>query len=141
MTTTVYNLITFLEYLYQNSLSPQVISSYLSSIQARAKLYSWDISPASHPAVTRYLRSISIKSRFNPTPRGVFDIPTLYQISLSCDTLSDPLLYRAIFLAAFFGFLRMSNIAPHSSSKFDPDNHFLRKDLIFAPPGAHLLIK
>ena len=35
----------------------------------------------------------------------------------------------------------MSNIAPHSSSKFDPCGHFLRQDLIFAPPGAHLLIK
>ena len=35
----------------------------------------------------------------------------------------------------------MSNIAPHSSSKFDPCVHFLRQDLIFAPPGAHLLIK
>ena len=35
----------------------------------------------------------------------------------------------------------MSNVAPHSSSKFNPDFHFLRQDLIFAPPGAHLLIK
>ena len=35
----------------------------------------------------------------------------------------------------------MSNIAPHSSSKFNPDIHLLRQDLIFAAPGAHLLIK
>ena len=141
ITMTVHNLLTFLEYLYQNQLSPRVISSYLSSIQSRARLYSWDISPVSHPAIARYLRSIAINSRFNPTPRGIFDIPTLYNISLSCDSLSDPPLYRAIFLTAFFAFLRMSNIAPHSASKFDPDRHFLRKDLIFAPPGAHLLIK
>ena len=35
----------------------------------------------------------------------------------------------------------MSNFAPHSLSKFQPDKHFLCRDLVFSPPGAHLLIK
>ena len=35
----------------------------------------------------------------------------------------------------------MSNMAPHSSKKFDPTRHFFRQDLMFATPGAHLLIK
>ena len=35
----------------------------------------------------------------------------------------------------------MSNVAPHSIARFDPDKHFLRQDVIFAPPGAHLIIK
>ena len=35
----------------------------------------------------------------------------------------------------------MSNIAPHSLSKFDPNKHFLRKDLVFGHPGAHLVMK
>ena len=35
----------------------------------------------------------------------------------------------------------MSNIAPHSSSKFNPDFHLLRQDVIVTPPGAHLLIE
>ena len=34
----------------------------------------------------------------------------------------------------------MSNIAPHSAAKFDPAVHILKQDLIFAPPGAHLLL-
>ena len=137
----VHNILTFLEYLYQNLISPKVISSYLSSIHSKASFYNWDTSSLSHPAIHRFIRSININSKFSPTPRRVFDIQTLYHISLSCDILSDPPLFRAIFLTAFFGFLRMSNIAPHSSSKFDPCIHFLRQDLIFAPPGAHLLIK
>ena len=137
----VHNIIAFMEFLYQNSVSPKVISTYISSIHSRAHWYGWSTPSLSHPAVQRYLRSISINSRFNPTPRGIFDIHTLYNISVSCDILSDPILFRAIFLTAFYGFLRMSNMAPHSSSKFNPDFHFLRQDLIFASPGAHLLIK
>ena len=35
----------------------------------------------------------------------------------------------------------MSNVALHSRSQFDPRRHFLRQDLIFGPPGAHLVIK
>ena len=35
----------------------------------------------------------------------------------------------------------MSNTALHSSTKFDPDRHFLRRDVQFLPPGAHILIK
>ena len=130
-----------MEYLFQSGISPKVISSYLSSIYSKASLYGWDVSPIAHPAVRRYIRSISINSTFSPTPRGIFDIHTLFNLSLSCDILSDPILFRAIFLTAFYGFLRMSNIAPHSSKKFDQNHHFLRQDLIFAPPGAHLLIK
>ena len=35
----------------------------------------------------------------------------------------------------------MSNVAPHSTAQFNPDKHFLRQDVIFAPPGAHPIIK
>ena len=35
----------------------------------------------------------------------------------------------------------MSNIAPHSSKQFGVDRHFLRQDVIFGPPGAHLVVK
>ena len=35
----------------------------------------------------------------------------------------------------------MSNVAPHSRFKFDPNRHFLRQDIIFHPPGAHVLLK
>ena len=80
-------------------------------------------------------------SSFAPTHRGIFDIHTIYLISVSCDRLSDPLLFRAIFLTAFYAFFRMSNVAAHSKKAFDPTRHILRQDLIFAPPGLHSLVK
>ena len=135
------SILTFLEYLHQNRLSPKVIQNYLSSIRNMAIKYDIDHSGLDNHNVTKYMRSISMNSTFRPTPRGIFDIPMLYQISLACDLLSDPCLYRAIFLTSFYGFLRMSNIAPHSAKQFSGDRHFLRQDLIFGPPGAHLVVK
>ena len=134
-------MLAFLEYLHQNCISPKVIKNYLSSITSTASLYNLDPSPAFHPSILRFLRSISINSTFRPTPRGIFDLRTLYDISRACDSLRDPPLFRAIFLVAFYGFLHMSNMAPHSVKAFDSSKHFLRQDLIFAPPGAHLIIK
>ena len=132
----VHNILTFLEYLYQNSISPKVIQNYLSSIRTMANECALDTSPLSHYSVAKYIRSISINSTFRPTPRGIFDLHTLYRISMACDILPDPLLFRAIFLVAFYGFLRMSNMAPHSKKQFSKDRHILRQDLIFAPRAS-----
>ena len=137
----VHNLLIFGEYLFTNNISHKVIKHYFSSISTCASYYKLQITHFSHPLVSRFLRSISINSQFSPSLKGIFDVKTLYLLSLSCDILPDPLLFRAIFLVSFYGFLRMSNIAPHSAQKFHPCTHFLRKDLIFGPPGAHLIMK
>ena len=106
-----------------------------------SKLYRIPSENLYHHSVNLYMRSITINLAFRPIPRGSFDIPTLLQISQACNSLSDPPLVRAIFLLAFFGFLRMSNIAPHSIAAFDYSRHLNRQYIIFAPPGAHVLIK
>ena len=125
-----------MEYLYNNTLSPKGIKNYLSSISSATAYYHLDPRPLADPAISRFIRSITINSTFSPTPRGIFTIEMLYQISVACDILSHPLLFRASFLTSYFTFLRMSNIAPHSVKKFN-----LRQDVIFGHPGAHITIK
>ena len=132
----IHSILAFLEYLYVNSISYKVILNYISSLKKAAIKYSWPSHIFSHRLIQEYLRSVSINSRFTPTPRGIFDISTLSLISQTCEILEDPPLFRAIFLLAFFGFLRMSNIAPHSRYKFDNNKHFLRQDIIFCPPWS-----
>ena len=137
----VHNILIFLEYLYNNALLPKVIKNYLSPISSATVFYHLDPRPLADPDISRFIRSITINSTFRPTPRGIFTIEMLYQISVACDILSDPVLFRAIFLTSYFAFLRMSNIAPHSVKKFNPSRHFLRQDVVFGHPGAHIIIK
>ena len=122
---TAQNVLIFMEFLVNNQLSCRVIRDYISSLSSLGRFYGLDTSPLSHPAVSRFLRSLSINSPFRPTRRGIFDIRTLYHISKACDSLPDPLLFRAIFLVAFYAFLRLSNIAPHSTREFSHSKHFL----------------
>ena len=135
------NILAFLECLIHNKISPKVVANYISSLKTVAKLFFIPSGDLYHTSVSLYLRSIRINLPFSPTPRGVFSLSVLQSISQSCQLLDDPELFRTIFLVAFFVFLRMSNIAPHSRSKFDPSGHILRQDIIFAHPGIHLILK
>ena len=54
-------------------------------------------------------------------PLGSFLASLPYHIPLACAQLSDPHLFRAIFLTSFYGFLRMLNCAP---SIFETECYF-----------------
>ena len=49
--------------------------------------------------------------------------------------------YKAAYLLSFFSFLRISNLVPHTIKTYDPLQQLARADIIFAPPGALVLIK
>ena len=50
-------------------------------------------------------------------------------------------IFKALYLVAFFSFLRISNLVPHKIAAFSPLEQLTRGDIFFAPPGMHILIK
>ena len=87
------------------------------------------------------LRSCSLTMDFTPTIKGIFTIEILKQIIYKCSILEQPLMYRCLFLLAFFGFLRISNCVPRSSSMYDLYKQLARGDIILAPPGLQIIVK
>ena len=78
----------------------------------------------------------------NPIPKGIFTLVLIREISRLCDAFNDPLTYRVAFLLGFYGFLRISNVAPPFSKSFSSQKHFLLSCLPPPPPpGIHLNIK
>ena len=126
---TLHSVLAFLEYLYVNNISHRLISNYLASLRSLAKRYDWDPAVLSHQLLLSYLRSITRNTYFNHPSRGIFSLQTLSAISKACALLSDPPLLRAAFLLAFFAFLRMLNIAPHSKAQLNPMQYVLRQDI------------
>ena len=51
------------------------------------------------------------------------------------------IVYKVAYLLAFFSFLRISNLVPHSGREFSVFKHLTKADVIFAPPGAHIIVK
>ena len=120
-------MLTYTEYLHANGMSSKIIKHYILSASVMEDCYNIDHEALSHSCVVRLLRSIDMNTMFAPTPQGGFDARTVYFLSISYDNLRDPLLFRAIFLTAYYGFLRMSSISPDSASRFDPLTHLLQK--------------
>ena len=51
------------------------------------------------------------------------------------------LIFRAILLTGFFGFFKLSNLAPRSILTFDPSHHLTGHDLFFTKNLVKILIK
>ena len=66
---------------------------------------------------------------------------TLAQIILTSQDLEHPLAFSAIYPLAFFSFLRLSNMVPHSTSTFDVSRHFADGYVIFSHDMAIILVK
>ena len=65
----------------------------------------------------------------------------LHKISSSCEALESPVTFRAIFLIAYFRFLRISNLVPNRSKDFDTTRNITQGDIVIGTPGAHIILK
>ena len=131
----------FLEFLAFNKVSHHSINNYLSAVKSQLSLYNLDISMFSNPRIRLFTKSLALSAPLKITLNSIIDIPTLTSIVLRCDSMFMGQVYKAAFLLSFFSFLRISNLVPHAISKFNPLEQLARADIIFAPPGALVLVK
>ena len=134
-------ILAFLEFLVFNKVSHQTISNYLSAIKSQLSLFDLDISMFSNPRIKFFTKSLALSAPLKLSIKSIIDIPTLTSIVLRCDSMFMGQVYKAAFLLSFFSFLRISNLVPHAISKFNPLEQLARADIIFAPPGALILVK
>ena len=134
-------ILSFCECLVINNCSVSMIANYLSAIKASFVLYNMSYSLLDHPRIKYFQKSMSINRPLAVTSQNVIDLSMLQQISQSCDQLNFPEVFRAIFLTGFFGFFRLSNLAPHSILTFDPSRHLTGHDLFFTRKLVKVLIK
>ena len=131
----------FLEFLSVQCISYRVICNYMSALKYFFSRYTWRAEVLSNPLLQRMLRGIRMTTHVPPSPKYVFTIHQVREISQLCDLFPHPLAYRAVFLVTFYAFFRMSNIAPTSLLAFDPMRHLTRRDVRFQYPGLHIKLK
>ena len=80
--------------------------------------------------------------RHIPNQRLPVSINMLNQLCTLSTSLGPlGIVLKCAILLSFFGFLRQSNLAPASSSAFDPTRHTCRADVITHPPGLVIILK
>ena len=130
-----------MQFLVVNGISKNTIANYLSAVKYYFTMYDLDVAVFAHPKIHLFLRSLTINRSLNCKMQGIIDMALLRDIVQATIISPHSIVYRAIFLTAYFSFLRISNFAPEKAQSFDPSRHLSRGDVIFAPPGAHLIIK
>ena len=131
----------FMEFLHKNGSSPANISNYLAGIRAMYIVNGLQTSPFMDDRLPLFIKSLKINATFSPSPLQIITVEILHQIIKSCEALQLPYIFKPLYLFAFFSFLRLSNILPHSARQFDPTRHLTRGDLIFTQNSCTVIIK
>ena len=137
----VFVLLSFMEYLVQNSQSHRNIANYMAAIRAYHIVHGFNTVPFKDERMSLYLKSLKIQAPLAPVRRSSLDIHLLQAIVQACDMLRFPIIFKSLYLLCFFSFLRLSNVLPHSVPAFDHTRQLARADYIPAANGAVLLIK
>ena len=135
------NIISFLEYLAQQNISVHMLANYVAAIKANFIIYNLDKSCLSDSKIKYFLKSVRINRPLAVPRRNIMSVKVLKHLVSLCDGLFMGFVYKAVFLLGFFGFLRLSNIAPHSLTSFDASRHLAAGDVFFTKTHVKVIIK
>ena len=105
-------ILAYLEYLVENKVSMAMIANNISAIKANLTLYGLEYSILDHPRVHYFMKAIRINRRLSIPKCNIMSIKDLEWLSALCDQFACGPVFRAVFLLAFFAFLRISNVTP-----------------------------
>ena len=134
-------LLMFMEFLEFNQISKATIANYVSAIKHNFIIYGLDYHTCSHPKLAMFLKAMSINRPLNLKVQGIIDIPLLKLMVVTCDSLVHPKVYKALYLLAFFAFLRISNLVSSTIQGYDSSRQLSRGDVVWGQPGAHIILK
>ena len=130
-----WQLLIFMEYLHENQHSPSNIVNYLAAIRAKFILYGLSTVMFKDERMQLYIKSLKINRQLKPVQPTVITEDLLQEIVQIASLLPHPEVFISLYTFAFFSFLRISNILPHSVASIDVSRHF------FSELGATVLIK
>ena len=133
--------LSYLEFLVENEVSVNMVKNHISAIRAMSIVFGLHYKSWDHPRITYFVKALKLHRPMAITKRNIIDVATLKRMVALCQRFPNAEVYKAIFLAAFFGFFRLSNLAPHSIAEFDCTRHFTGGDIFFQHNEVHLLLK
>ena len=134
-------ILAFMEHLHHKGLSHANISNHMAAIRAMFIVYGLNTAPFKDERLPLFIKSLNINAPLSLRGQKIITTHMLQQIVATSQTMDNPLLFRALYSFAFFSFLRLSNILPHSVQKFDPTRHLTRGDIIFSEKFCTVIVK
>ena len=121
----------FMEFLVGNGASYSAVVNHISAVKAMLGLHGLPLAMFDSPRIKLFIKSVQMNRPITVSIPSIIDIPLLQKIVQICDTMYMGQVFKAVYLLAFYSFLRLSNIVPHSILQFDPSRHLARGDVLF----------
>ena len=135
------HILAFMEHLHQAGLSPSNITNYVTAIRSMYIIHACDTTIFRDRRIPLLIKPLKISRNLQPVLPLVLDQEILVSIISTCDVFHSPLVFKSLYLFAFFSFLRLSNLLPHVATKFDHTRHLRRGDVIFDQHAAIIVVK
>ena len=135
------HILAFLEFLVFNKVSHSQISNYLAAIKANFSMLALDTTPFFDQRIKYFTKAVARCTPLTVKLKPIIEPPLLIKIIQECDHLYMGYVFKAAILLAYFAFLRISNLVPHTIASYDTLKQLARADIFFAHPGAHVLLK
>ena len=133
--------ITFLEFLHKNNKSPAMIQNYVSAVKSQSAMYGLPVTLFSDQKVAYFIKSLHRQAPLRFTLKPIMNIETLSAFVKQCDKTPLGKVFKAMYLVAYFSFLRLSNLVPHSIAAFSYKKHLTQDDIFFKTDSAVCLVK
>ena len=138
----VNTVLAYIEHLAQSLTSHKSVMNYLSAIKHLHRLSGAEFTAFSAYPVSLLIRALPLTMTSRSAPKHPITPSLLHVICRVCDHIPRVgRVLKAAYLLAFFAFLRRSNLAPNSSTTFDPTRHTRRGDVTFQEPGAVITLR
>ena len=134
-------LLSFLEFLAVNQISTSNMANYISAIKTTLAMHGVSTTAFYDQRISLFQKSMRMTRQFTVKIKKIIDVDMLKNIVSTCDTMWMGQIFKAVYLVAFFSFMRISNLVPHKISAFSPLEQLTRGDVFFASPGLHVLVK
>ena len=136
-------LLAFLECLKHNEISMNMLANYLAAIKAKISVLGLNASVLDDKRLKYYLRSLKLNRPVCLSTKNIISIETLQKIVLCCDMLYMGVIFKAVFLVAYFVFFSASPTWPLYLfiDTFDVSRHLAAGDVFFSKLFVKILIK
>ena len=135
------DILAFMEYLLQAGMTAANITNHLTAIRSCCITYNIDNTPFRDNRIPLLIISIKINRSFQPSSKTIIDEDMLDSICKVCSHLPFSEVFKALYLLAYFSFLRLSSILPHSLATFDRTWQLCIGDIIFSNQAAVIVVK
>ena len=132
----------YITYLSKQFISAGSVKNYISGVSFLHKCLGKPFKAIHQFPVQCLFRAVEIALRRQPSQKFPITPPLLMrlvQVSGSLGVLAPP--FRVALLLAFYGMLRVSNLAPSSPAALDVSRDICRGDVVFRPPGLVITLK